>query len=132
MQDDAWSDTWNAEPTGFHRITQPIGVALPRRADVLELVDGPGQPHHVDLSEPQLTLGRGTQASCQVRSALVSREHLRITLCGTEVTVTDLDSQNGVFLNQVRIHSAVLRDGDLLQVGDLVYVFRRGVGCPSL
>lgn len=131
MQDDAWADTWNTEPTGIHRISQPVGLALPRRVDVLELVDGPGQPHHVDLTAPELTLGRGSGANCRVRSALVSREHLRITIQGPDVTVTDLDSQNGVFLNQVRVHSAVLRDGDLLQLGDLVFVFRRGVGCPS-
>ena len=131
VQDDAWSDTWTAEPTGVHRITQPSGVALPRRADVLELVDGPGQPEHVDLIGPELTLGRGVRATCRVRSSLVSREHLHIAVRGTEVRVTDLDSQNGVYLNQVRIHSAVLRDGDLLQLGDLIFVFRKGVGCPS-
>ena len=131
MADDSWSNTGNVEPTGIHRVSQSLGLVLPRRADVLEKVDGPGPPQHIDLTEPVLTLGRGTQATCRVGSALVSREHLRITLRGPEVFVTDLDSQNGVFLNQVRIHSAVLRDGDLLQVGDLVFVFRRGVGCPS-
>lgn len=132
MADDAWTDTWTAEPTATHRITKPVGMETPRLADVLELVCGPGQPLCFDLVAPDMILGRGDTVDCRVRSALVSRKHLRITASGPEVTVTDLDSQNGLYLNQVKVHSAVLCDGDLLQVGDLVFVFRRGVGCRSL
>jgi pSer/pThr/pTyr-binding forkhead associated (FHA) protein len=35
----------------------------------------------------------------------------------------DNDSRNGVFLNGVKVHSAVLRDGDVIQVADSVFVY---------
>lgn len=132
MADDAWTDTWTAEPTATHRVIRPLGLESPGRSDVLELVRGPGQPLVFELEDAELVLGRGEGVACRVRSALVSRRHLRISVNGPEVTVTDLDSQNGLYLNQVKVHSAVLCDGDLLQVGDLVFVYRRGLGCRSL
>lgn len=128
MPDDSWTDTWTAEPTATHRITQPLGLRAPQRADVLELVRGPDQPLTFKLDGDEMVLGRGDGISCRVRSALVSRRHLRIVVEGPEVTVTDLDSQNGLYLNQVKVHSAILCDGDLLQIGDLVFVYRRGLG----
>ena len=132
MADDLWTDTWTAEPTATHRVTTPLGLRTPDRADVLELVRGPGGPLCFELNRAEMILGRSDKVSCRVRSALVSRRHLRIQVQGPEVTVTDLNSQNGLYLNLVRVHSAVLCDGDLLQVGDLVFVFRRGLGCRSL
>ena len=38
----------------------------------------------------------------------------------------DLDSRNGVYLNGVKIHSAVLHGGDNLQLGSVVLVFHEG------
>jgi pSer/pThr/pTyr-binding forkhead associated (FHA) protein len=40
----------------------------------------------------------------------------------------DLESSNGVFLNGVRVHSAALHEGDVIQIGDAVLVFREGGG----
>jgi pSer/pThr/pTyr-binding forkhead associated (FHA) protein len=37
--------------------------------------------------------------------------------------LADNDSENGVFLNGVKIHSAVLRDGDVIQMADNVFVY---------
>jgi pSer/pThr/pTyr-binding forkhead associated (FHA) protein len=38
--------------------------------------------------------------------------------------MVDNDSHNGILLNGVRVHSAVLRDGDVIHVADSVFVFR--------
>ena len=37
--------------------------------------------------------------------------------------LVDNDSDNGVILNGAKIHSAVLRDGDVIQVADNVFVY---------
>ena len=34
------------------------------------------------------------------------------------------DSDHGVLLNGVQVHAAVLRDGDVIQVADSVFVYR--------
>jgi pSer/pThr/pTyr-binding forkhead associated (FHA) protein len=38
--------------------------------------------------------------------------------------MVDNDSHNGVLLNGVSVHSAVLRDGDVIHVADSVFVYR--------
>jgi pSer/pThr/pTyr-binding forkhead associated (FHA) protein len=56
----------------------------------------------------------------------LSRSHLSLTFIDEEFVCHDLDSSNGVYLNGVRIHSATLRDGDQLQLGAIVLVYREG------
>jgi len=38
----------------------------------------------------------------------------------------DLESRNGSWLNNLRVHSATLREGDIVQIGDAIFVFRAG------
>jgi pSer/pThr/pTyr-binding forkhead associated (FHA) protein len=38
----------------------------------------------------------------------------------------DLESANGVYLNGVRVHSAGLFEGDTIQIGDVLLMFREG------
>lgn len=79
-----------------------------------------------------LTIGR-TATKAQTRPDLdlnryggfisgVSRQHLRITKDADILTVTDLDSRNGTYLNGVRLipnQPRILRDGDELCLGTL-------------
>lgn len=53
-----------------------------------------------------------------------SRQHARIDVRDDGVTVTDLESRNGTFVNGQRIHEAFLHDGDALRVGSTLLVFR--------
>ena len=49
-----------------------------------------------------------------------------MTLRGTDCVFFDNDSHNGIFLNGVKIHSAVLRDGDVIQAADSTFVYYEG------
>jgi pSer/pThr/pTyr-binding forkhead associated (FHA) protein len=51
---------------------------------------------------------------------------MSLTRNGPQFSCTDLDSANGVLLNGIKAHSAVLHEGDTLQIGDVVFVFREG------
>lgn len=76
------------------------------------------------LDRPALILGRSAACEVQLSSALVSRRHARLTLTHLGVTVEDLGSRNGVYVNSVRvIGSARLKPGDRLAVGDEVLLF---------
>jgi pSer/pThr/pTyr-binding forkhead associated (FHA) protein len=94
-----------------------------RRPPTLEQIRGPGSPraHHLFLAE--FVIGRGAQAQLVVDCASLSRQHVRIAQRDGEVIFTDLDSANGVYLNGVLAYSAVLRDGDLLEMGDCAFIF---------
>lgn len=77
-----------------------------------------------ELTHKRLVLGRGDEADWKLVSAQASRQHAEIVLEGDEYRVTDMESRNGLFLNEVRIHSALLRDGDVIQIGDVMLRYR--------
>jgi hypothetical protein len=97
-----------------------------RREPLLEQLRGPGAPRTLPLLPVETVIGRGNQASIQIESALLSRRHVAVRRAGPDVTLVDLESQNGVYVNGERVHSALLHEGDTVQIGDVVLVFREG------
>jgi pSer/pThr/pTyr-binding forkhead associated (FHA) protein len=78
----------------------------------------------IRLDRPSLTIGRSAACELQLMSGLVSRRHARLTLTHLGVTVEDLGSRNGVYVNSVRVIGSVrLKPGDRLAVGDEVLHF---------
>lgn len=76
------------------------------------------------LERPALIIGRSAASDIQVSSGLVSRRHARLSLTNLGVSVEDLGSRNGVFVNSERVVGAArLRAGDRVTVGDEVFVF---------
>ena len=68
------------------------------------------------------TMGRAPGVDFVVDAALVSRVHCRFTLNqGHELELEDLGSTNGTFVNGTKIGKAVLRDGDKLTVGRVLF-----------
>ena len=67
------------------------------------------------------TVGRGPTADYTIDAALISRLHCRLTATETELTIEDLDSTNGTFVNNQRIgeNPSALTSGDRLRLGRL-------------
>ena len=67
------------------------------------------------------TVGRGPTADYTIDAALMSRLHCRLTATETELTVEDLDSTNGTFVNDQRLGEdpSALTSGDRLRLGRL-------------
>lgn len=99
------------------------GVRADQKTAVLELVKGPGSPRRYALALPMLVVGRDPTVDISVASQELSRKHMRITRMGEDYMCVDNDSVNGVYVNGVKIHSAVLHDGDQLQLADVVFLF---------
>lgn len=73
----------------------------------------------VPIEESELTVGRSRSNTIVLQDQLVSRVHLKIAVNDNAVTVTDLDSSHGTFLNDKRMRGTVsLSPGDILQIGD--------------
>ena len=107
-------------------VLQPA-VAAPRvehrrAAHVLALIQG-GKNERFLLEGDELVLGRGADADLQVASTELSRRHVVFRARDDEYLCEDLDSKNGVFLNGLKIHRALLRDRDELQMGNLVFIY---------
>ena len=83
------------------------------------LITGPGAlPAEVPLGADPLVIGRAPGAGLLLPSIEVSRAHCRIVLADGAVSVTDLNSTNGTFIDGVRLAGAApLPPGAVLRVG---------------
>src|SRR5215213_5232004 len=63
----------------------------------------------------------GRDPSCDVShdDSLLSRRHAEFVTAGDDVTVKDLGSRNGVFVNGARAAEQRLAAGDVVQIGPL-------------
>lgn len=79
----------------------------------------------VPLDDGEHVLGRDPAASIHIDSSGVSRRHARIVVSGTDVALEDLGSKNGTRVNdEAVVRRVMLRDGDRIQLGPAVVVFR--------
>ena len=90
----------------------------------VHLLAGPGAPATIALEADEVLIGRGEDAAIHLSAPTISRRHALIQRRGGEFAVLDLDSAGGVLLNHVRVHQALLRDGDLIQLGEAVLLYR--------
>jgi pSer/pThr/pTyr-binding forkhead associated (FHA) protein len=93
------------------------------RPHFLEQIEGAGAPRRVALEDDQLWMGRADDVDIRIRHAKSSRKHAWLQRKAGEYMMTDNDSRNGFFLNGLKVHSAVLREGDIIQVTDCVFVY---------
>ena len=103
-----------------------IGLKRGRRSHWLEQVKGPGAPAEYELPASDCIVGRSSEATISISSGLISRKHVCLFRDETEVRCEDMKSMNGLYLNGIKVHSAILRDGDTIQLGDVVFIFHEG------
>jgi transcriptional regulator with GAF, ATPase, and Fis domain len=76
-----------------------------------------------NISDDPLVIGRETAANLCIAEASVSRRHSKIEKEDDRFVITDLESLNGTFVNDVPVKSRVLQHGDRLRIGDSQFVF---------
>lgn len=114
----AASDGLSARPV-------PAERAASRPRLVLQTADG---ERNVTLDARVTVLGRGADADVRLSDTGVSRIHAEVQLEGDTVTVVDRGSTNGTTVNGRRISTAVLHDGDVVELGGSRLVFREPDG----
>jgi pSer/pThr/pTyr-binding forkhead associated (FHA) protein len=93
------------------------------RRHSLEQFEGDGGARVITLEGDEMVIGRAPDAHVRLTSKRASRQHAFLRPHGTDCMIFDNDSHNGVFLNGVKVYSAVLRDGDVIQVADSIFVY---------
>lgn len=90
---------------------------------VLEILDGPGKGRHFSLEGPgEAIIGRSRFISCPILDdAALSREHFIVRLGEAGCNLLDMQSTNGTYVNQERIASATLADGDIIFAGQSLF-----------
>jgi hypothetical protein len=91
-----------------------------------------GSAYVIELTRPDLVLGR--HSGCDVRLPLpdVSRRHCRFAHQDGAWTVYDLQSTNGVFLNGQRVTEASLKERDILGIGGFKFEVQFGGLIPQV
>lgn len=105
-------------------LTEVLGF-VPRLGNVhaqslcLVVTSGPGKGSLFPLAAGEWTLGRSAQSADIVLSGRgLSRSHAKLFVSSLdEVTIEDLHSTNGVFVNGLRVSSIALQPGDVLSLG---------------
>lgn len=91
----------------------------------VRLIVAQGSTHtrQLVLRSAETTVGRGAGCGLRIPSAEVSRQHCRLTCKDGFLTVEDLNSANGTYLNGHRLAARhLVRPGDTLQIGPLTFL----------
>src|SRR5271163_548803 len=77
------------------------------------------------FSQPEMLVGRGDTADFVFEDGYVSRRHALVTTDSSgSVTITDLNSTSGTFVNDEQLtEPRVLRAGDVVRIADVVARF---------
>ncbi|GAA4217851.1 FHA domain-containing protein [Actinocatenispora rupis] len=90
----------------------------------LVAVRGPSVGTRYPVAADTVTIGRNPGSDIRLDHVTVSRRHAEVHRTGGRFSVADLGSLNGTYVNQERVESATLEDGDELQIGKFRLVFR--------
>ncbi len=130
-----------ADAAAFRKILEATGAGAPGEIDVtlpetwferpekpsdsmtwrLLVIEGPDKGRSFSLcQENTILLGRSRHADGKLDDLHVSRFHCEVELRGHRVTITDLDSQGGTFVDNKRISEDdyVLAVGALISIGE--------------
>lgn len=77
------------------------------------------------INSKRVVMGRSEKAEIQVIDGKSSREHAELALVGEKYVLTDLGSQNGIIVNDLKVSQHRLADNDKIIIGQTVYKYNR-------
>lgn len=80
----------------------------------------------VGLSKKRTTLGRRPYNDVVLENLAVSGRHACLILDGEQVTIEDLDSTNGTYVNGRAVVRQVLQESDTIEIGHFKIIFSTG------
>ena len=85
----------------------------------LEVLDDKGNKSSEYLLGPaECRIGRTEQCEVQLLINHVSRMHAKVIHRDNEFIIEDLMSTNGLFINGIHVSQCILRDGDIIEIGE--------------
>jgi hypothetical protein len=132
-------ETVESLSTGIFRVRSKVTAAddaLPARPVAADRAAGgprlvlrtDGGERSIPLDARTTVLGRGAEADVRLADTGVSRVHAELRREGDVVTLVDRGSTNGTSVNGRRVSTAVLADGDVVELGATRFVFHADAG----
>jgi hypothetical protein len=83
--------------------------------------------------DKEIVVGRSSELDMVLVEDMVSRKHAKITLAHGTITLEDLGSTNGTFVNGEKIQHATLKEGDRILIGtSILKLIQQGAGAEEL
>jgi pSer/pThr/pTyr-binding forkhead associated (FHA) protein len=135
MPDDRTGDTTSAFPAHLvgeldapaaAGIVEPHVSAvegLPSGSALLVVKRGPNAGYQFRLAQPVTAAGRHPGSDIFLDEVTVSRRHAEFRLEHGQFRIVDVGSLNGTYVNREPVESAVLANGDEIQIGKFRLVF---------
>ena len=76
-----------------------------------------GSTEHL-VASSEVTIGQATDNDIVIADPTVSRHHARLYYDGTGFRIADLQSTNGIVMNNIKVDDLALRDGDTFRLGN--------------
>jgi pSer/pThr/pTyr-binding forkhead associated (FHA) protein len=88
----------------------------------------------IPITKDSLTVGRKDDNDIVIDNPAVSGHHAKITLAGDTFFVEDLESTNGVFVNEKKVMKAGLKNNDVIGIVKhaLVFIDDRAIEAPHV
>jgi pSer/pThr/pTyr-binding forkhead associated (FHA) protein len=88
----------------------------------LRVIGGKNDGREIKIAVPKFVIGRGEEAHLRPSSDLISRAHCSLVVQNGSVTISDMGSRNGTYVNGKKLEAAHLaKSGDTLRVGRLQF-----------
>lgn len=110
----------------IERTTQTLLLDLDKRRSssaylTLTLIQPKGEYSTVKLKRGEsITIGRSHKCNIVVELPYISKSHIMIqNIDNSHCLVTDLNSKNGTFVNNIKVTEAKCKSGDIIKIGEL-------------
>ncbi len=92
----------------------------------IEVLNGSAEGKKLFLTDElnEFTVGRDPDCDFPINEYVISRTHAKIIKRWGGIAIRDLESKNGVFVNNRRVVEEYLHDGDRIALGTIVFLFR--------
>ena len=103
-------------------ISQSIRISPKASMDV---VRGPQVGVRFTLGDERLVIGRDPKSEIFLNDMTVSRKHASIDPFGMNHQISDLNSFNGVWVNNRNVNAHILQNGDMVQIGAFLLQYHK-------
>src|SRR5688572_31826259 len=87
------------------------------------MVSAPAPGAEFSIAKPQVRIGRLEELDLCISHRSISREHARVTARDGSFEIEDLNSANGIRINGSSVKRALLRSGDVVELGQVRFRF---------
>lgn len=124
-EDEASSITGIRHGSGTERVDVSEKFCFLNRAGkllkcVLRVTGGFNSGEEYDLQKERTVIGR-ISADINLDDNKILRKHAMIEIANNDISIRDLSSEEGIYVNERRVHNCRLKGGEKIRMGDTVF-----------